>query len=59
MNAYAEHLRNLQACSGPAEYLDLNNKFLNRTFVDYGDETGQIIKMSQDAVAETTEALDD
>jgi Phasin protein len=58
MNAYAQHVKELQACSGPAEYLDLNGKFLNRTLVDYGDETGQLIKMSQDAVAEATEALD-
>jgi hypothetical protein len=58
MNAYAEHLQNMQACAGPAEYLDLGSKFLNRTLVDYGDETGQMMKMSQDAVAETAETLD-
>ena len=57
MNAYAEHLKKLQTCSGPAEYLELNSKFLNRTMVDYGDETGQFIKMGQDTVAETAEAL--
>lgn len=58
MNAYAEHLKKLQACSGPAEYLDLNSKFMNRTLVDYGDETGQFIKIGQDSVAETAESLE-
>lgn len=58
MNAYAEHLRDMQACDGPAEYLDLGSKFVNRTLVDYGDETGQIMKMSQNVVAETAETLD-
>jgi Phasin protein len=58
MGAYAEHLRDMQACSGPSEYLDLGSKFLNRTLVDYGDETGQMMKMGQDAVVENAEALE-
>ena len=58
MNAYAEHLKEMQACSGPVEYLNLGGKFLNRTLVDYGDETGQMMKMGQDAVSESAETLD-
>jgi len=58
MQAYAEHLKEMQACSGPSEYLDLGSKFINRAFVDYGDETGTIMKMGQDAVAESAETLD-
>lgn len=58
MQAYAEHLKGLQACSGPADFLDLNAKFLNRTMFDYGDETGQFMKMGQDAVSESAETLD-
>jgi len=57
MQAYAEHLRDLQSCSGPSDYLDLSAKFMNKTVVDYGDETGQIMKMGQDAVSEGTDTL--
>ncbi len=58
MQAYAEHLKELQTCSGPTDYLNLNAKFLNRTLVDYGDETGQLMKMGQDTVSESAEILD-
>ena len=57
MQAYADHWKDLQACSGPSDYLDLNAKFLNKTLVDYGDETGQIMKMGQDTVNETADEL--
>ena len=57
MQAYADHWKELQSCSGPSDYLDLNAKFLNKTLVDYGDETGQIMKMGQDAVSESAETL--
>lgn len=58
MSAYAEHLKEMQACSGPSEYLNLGSKFINRTLVDYGDETGQMMKMSQDAVVENADVLE-
>ena len=57
MQAYADHWKDLQSCSGPTDYLDLNAKFLNKTLVDYGDETGQFMKMGQDAVSESAETL--
>ncbi|GAB4153446.1 MAG: hypothetical protein Tsb0016_25980 [Sphingomonadales bacterium] len=51
MNAYADHFSTLQQCQGPAELADASTQFINQTMADYAEETGQFVKLSQDAAS--------
>jgi len=50
MSAYADHLAALQKCDGPAEMADLGSQFINQSLADYAEETGQFVKLGQDAM---------